>query len=426
MGYWGNVLRAVTGVEYDGNSYFYKVWDSLSKYLGHTSDYEKIELILRNPAALYIFTLLPELFSMGKWEMTTKEGDPIDEHPLLDLLHNPNPMQTGTQFLWDYQFHRKLGTANLYIDSKVPDFQNKMYFLRGDAIEWPNRITNYERELVLSESTLAQIKRATCVYRPGGKPMSFPFEKLLQFHDISNGINSYYRSPSRIDALYKIVTNSSLALNAKNINAQFAGKFLVSGTVGIEQTSKLPMRGEEKATVREAMRSKETIYPMKTKSDISRFVDNPGILEALDKTFMNDVFILGKMFNIPKNVIEMLGDDATYENQEKARAMIVSYCLQPDADDMASGILRYFGYNTTGEMLRLRFDHLPFVQTLEADRAEVLERKSNAMMRFVSSGVPPEIAAETLGFEDWKDIEFNDPIRLLGSEQNPNNDAAES
>lgn len=412
MAIWNGLFNPIKWVERLKNgSYFYTLWDSQASWVKHTSDTQKIKSILENPAALYIFLLLPELFSMGKYKLYLNDKE-VENDPILQLLRNPNPLQTGSQFKWDYMFHRKLGTANLYIDSKIVSERNKLYFLAGDCIEWPNRIKDRGMDLILSDAGYRDLQRETIVYKTQNQTIKFPYEKLMQFFDISNGISGFFSSPSRVDALYKIISNSDNALKAKNINTEFARKFVVSGAINVQNTSQMMMSEQDKQNVEDAMRSKRSIYATKTKSDINRFVEQPTIFKALDEAFMTDAYILGKMLNIPKDVIEMLGEGSTYENQEKARAMIVSYCLQPDAEDFCEGILKYFKYSE-GYRLELDYSHLPFVQALEKDRAEMFEKKANAFMRMVSAGADQQQAADILGLEIDK---FNAPVRLLGAE----------
>lgn len=415
MAIWNGLFNPIKWVERLTNgTFFYTLWEGTASWTKHTSDQQKIKAILENPAALYIFLLLCELFSMGKYKMTLNDEE-VEQDPLLQLLRNPNPLQTGTQFKYDYMLMRKLGTANMYIDSKIVSERNKLYFLHADCIEWPRRMTNHSMDLILSDSGYRDLKREVLTYRTLSQTLKFPYEKLVQFFDISNGISGFFSSPSRVDALYKIISNSDNALKSKNINTSFTSKFLVSGTVGVTDTSKLPMGEKDKESVEAAMTGKRSIYTTKTQTAINRFIENASVLEHLDKAWMNDAFVIGKMLNIPKDVIEMLGDGATYENQEKARAMIISYCIQPDADDFCDGMLRYFNYGPQYK-LTIDYSHLPFVQALERDRAEMFEKKANAFMRMVSAGADQQQAADILGLELNK---FNAPVRLLGSETEP-------
>jgi hypothetical protein len=140
--------------------------------------------------------------------------------------------------------------------------------------------------------------------------------------------------------------------------------------------------------------------------DIKRFIENAGVLEHLDKAFMNDAFILGKMLNIPKDVIEMLGEGSTYENQEKARAAIISYCIQPDANDFSQGMLDYFKLDDV--ILEVDFSHLPFVQAFEKDRSEVKRNLARAFLDMVNGGADQQEAADVL---DLAFTKFNEPIK---------------
>lgn len=406
---WNKIVSAFKQLN---GTWFFTLWSNNPGWSKKTTHNQKLRAVLENPAALYIFLLLPELFSMGRFKLTKNEKD-VEEHPLLNLLSSPNPMQTGEQFLWDYMFMRKLGTANLYVDSQTVSPENKMYFLNGDCIEWPKWFEDHSKKIILSKSLVKQIKEKELVYKTGNDRMTFKYKKLLQFFDISNGLEGWFSSPSRVDALYKIIDNSEKALASKNINADFSSKFVVSGKVDIQNTSQLPMQSEDKESLREAMRSKENIFPTKTAVSINRFIDQPKVLEALDEAFMKDAFLIGKMLNIPKDVIEMLGS-ATYENQEKARAVIISYCIQPDANDFCSGLLKYFGLDEY--KLELNYDHLPFVQVFEKDRAETLKLKSEAFMKLVDSGADPNQVAELLDFQNVL-TEFGEPNQRAQSSE---------
>ena len=114
----------------DGNRYFYEEYNSTTSFPTLTTQQQKIDLILNNPAALYIFTLQCDLASLGKFYVT-KDEEEVEDDPILELLNKPNPLQTGKQFVWDYMFWNMLGNVNLYIDSKLIE-NNKMYFLHKD------------------------------------------------------------------------------------------------------------------------------------------------------------------------------------------------------------------------------------------------------------------------------------------------------
>lgn len=391
----------------------YVQWSSNTNY---GKNAQKLKTVLENPAALFIFLLLTDLYSMGEYKMY-KKGDeskePVD-HPVLELLRRPNPMQTEEQFKWDYMFWRMLGCANMLSDSKV--FKgagaNRLYWLSPDRIVWPTWFTKNNHTVFLSDASVRELEKKVLKYRQQETDLPFTYKQLKQFFDISNGINGWFDVPSRVDALLKIVKNSDNILDSKNINSHLSRKFLVSGRGDPENTSQLPMDGKERESIENKTMSRKNITGVKSMVDIKRFLEDLGSLEKLDKAFMNDAFFIGKMYNIPKDVIESFEQGSTYENQEKARASIISYCVMPAANDFCRGLLDYFGI--TDHEMELDYSHLPFVQTFERDRAETMEKKANAFHKLRSAGADPQEAADALGLDLSL---FSDPVNIGGGTQ---------
>lgn len=382
------------------SSWYFEIWNSDTNY---GSKAQKLKIVLENPAALFLFLLLCDLISMGKYELFEKgkeePADAIDEHDILEVLSKPNPMQTGKQFIWDYMFWRLIGTASLLSDSKVlkGKEENVMYWMAPDCIRWPKWFKDNAQTLFLSREAIRELNGKTLKYVTPNQEMPFKYEMMKQFFDISNGIKSWFEGPSRLDALYKVAKNSENSLDSKNINSHLARKFIVSGKHDPTNISTLPMGADEKGDIEKKVMGKKNVHAMKSMVDIKRFLEDVGALEKLDKAFWNDAFIFGKTLNIPKDVMEMLDKGATYENQEKARASIISYCIVPAAEDFCEGVLDFF--DLEGYVLKLNFDHLPFVQTFEMDRAETDDKKASAFFKLVRAGASQEEAADAVGLD---------------------------
>lgn len=403
MGWISGIKNVVKFVQLMGDGSYYGVkWSS--DFSTNYDEHDKLKMVLSNPAALFLFILLPDLFSMGKFKLTDKEGEEIEDHPVLDFIRRPNFMQTAAQFKWDYMFWRLLGTSNLFINSKILDEDNVMYWLGPDQIEWPKWFEENAQTLVLTRERMEEIEEMELKYKTRSQNLPFEYGQMKQFFDISNGVGNWFKGPSRLEALYKVIKNSDNALDSKNITTHLARKFWVSGKTDPGTTKGLMMGDDEKKSIEDSIMSRKNIHASRYMSDIKSFISDAGVLDSLDKAFMNDAFIVGKVLNIPKNVIELLGDDATYENQEKARAVIVSYCLQPAADDLGAGILDYFDLEDMN--LTLDYSHLPFVQVFEKEKAETTEKKAKAFNQMVQGGVKQKDAAMEVG---WEFEEFDEP-----------------
>jgi len=390
-----------------GDTYYFETWSNDTNFDKHT----RLKQVLENPAALFIFALLPDLCSMGRFKLYNgkdKDAEEVAEHPILDLLDDPNPMQSGDQFKWDFMFWRLLGSANMLSDSKVlkSGGANMLYWMAPDCIEWPKWFEENKSSLFLSDSSIRELMAKRLRYKTNVQDIPFKYELMKQFFDISNGVTGWFYPPSRVDALHKIIKNSDNILNAKNVNSLLAKKYIVAGKHDVRNVSTLPMGAKEADDVERKVMGNKSIHGMKSMVDIKRFVENLNGLQSLDKAFMNDAFFIGKMLNIPKDVIESFEGGATYENQEKARASIISYCVQPAADDFCKGLLKF--YNISGMRLELDYTHLPFVQTFEKERAETLDKNATAYKKLVEGGVGQQQASDACGF-DFTD--FTEPMR---------------
>lgn len=396
---------------------FYKMFSSMTNYLNKTTEREKVNLILQNPAALFVWTLQCDLASLGQFQVW--KGDEIIENdPILDLLNKPNPMQTGKQFMWDYMFWNMIGQSNIYIDSnQIPN--NKLYLLQNDKLELPTKLENLGSNIILSNQQIREIQDTIITYNQNGSNFKFKYKKLIQIADLSNGLYSWFDSPSRLDALYKIISNSELSLKSKNINTDFISKFFVAGKTNIEDPTQMPMSDNDKQSVRSSMFSNESVYPTKTMVDVKRFVDNYGVLDALDTAFLSDYYLVGKAFGIPRDVLEA-HTSSTYENQEKARASHISYTIQPKMNDFCNALENYFGYREQGKEIICSYDHLPFVQVFEKDRADAKVSQARALKELVDSGVNAEDAVSFMEM----DVRM-DGVRNMNNQNNTNNGSNE-
>ena len=72
---------------------------------------------------------------------------------------------TGKQLKWDYMFWLMLGNANLYISSKIPSLNVRMYFLDNSKIEFPEKMTDKADKLFLSKSRSRDYYNSSIKYK---------------------------------------------------------------------------------------------------------------------------------------------------------------------------------------------------------------------------------------------------------------------
>jgi hypothetical protein len=323
------------------------------------SEQDKINTVLSNPAVLKVFALNCDLFSLGK----------INDDFLYTQRKKPNFKQNWTQFLWDYMFFTQLGTAYLWTPNNKLNETSPIQWLNPANIEFDTNIIDKINNLILSNITYKELIKGTIKYNFGNTTKLIPLSEITPFYDLTNSVSdNSFKGISRIDALYKIISNSENALNAKSINLEFSQKFVASSKS--ESLESVNMTDTEKQSIEGIVRSNKTVHAIKKPIDIKRFVDDIARLK-LDECFYNDYFMIGSMYGIPRDVLEANLKGSTYENQEKAVNRHVEYVLKPKGQMLTDSFEDLFNYSD----LVMSWEHLSFNQVFERERQEVIKLK---------------------------------------------------
>lgn len=370
-------------------NWFYSMFSTKSSIKQLTSDKQKLDLILTNPAVLKVFKLNCDLFSLGK-VYNVQNGKLIQKDFLNTIQARPNKHQTWNQFEWDYMFYRMLGTAYLWRsnNTNLQSSETKFYWLNPAKMEFDSKLLKKLDKLTLSQSSFNELERETIKYTfEDGSKLNIPLSQITTFFDLSNSISgNWYKGNSCIDALYKVITNNNELLDAQNINLRYSAKFGVTGQQDPNNVSQIPMSETEKVDIESKVNGKKSVHAFKSKVDINRFVSDIANLK-LDEQYLNQYFIIGSMYGIPRDVLEANLSGSTYENQEKATGKHISYALQPAGDDLINWFSSFIGIE-----LAMSWNYLPFMQVFERDRAEVNKMKAETFNILVGAGVSTEEA----------------------------------
>lgn len=353
----------------------------------------KLAMVLSNPAMLKVIALQCDLFSLGKFYIY-RDGKEVEEHALLDLLNNPNPFQNSQEFLWEWMFWQMLGVSHVYIEDK--DYNKlkgiNIYPLSTNRVEFPDDLIQQSDKIILTQQSLKRYNDHKVTYRYNdGTNFTFDYGNLVTVSDLGH-VNSRLSFRSKIDALIKVITNNEVTLDSMNINLRYSGKFMVAGMADPNDVTKLPLSEPEKRDIEKKALNDKPVEAVKSLIDIKRFVSDAAA-QKLDAVYLHTYFVLGTMYNIPRDVLEAY-NSATYENQEKARGAHIDYCLQPKGDLLTGKLTSFFGLE--GEEIVLSWDHLSFMQVFEEQRANVQNKKANTLILLLRAGVPIEEINEFL------------------------------
>ena len=343
--------------------FFYQTLSNIFKGGKFKSYQHKVDVVLNNPATLMVISLNCDLFSMGK--INSYKNEEIDKlNVLYEYRKKPNEFQTWKQFLWDYMFWNQLGEAFLYTPSNT--LNNPMYWLNPSRLEFSKAIKKKLSYMPINNISIGNEKVKYTF--ENGETRDIPLKEITPFFDLSNGISgNWYQGNSKIDALYQVIMNSERGLTAKYGNLDFSDKFVINGDYSTKDLGSFNTQSDaEKQDIERKVTGNKKVHSVKVPIKIERFTNNLAQLK-LDESFLNDYFIIGKMFNIPRDVLESkLQGGATFENQEKSLSRHIEQGLKPKGEDLTDAFETLFEF----EDLRISWNHLNFNQVIEKEREE--------------------------------------------------------
>jgi hypothetical protein len=350
------------------------------------SDSNKIKVVINNPALLKVVSLDCDIFSLGK--VNQYQNSKLKESDFLySLKPKPNLLQSWTQFFWDYKFYLNVyGTAYLYNPNNSKNIvTSSLQWLNPANITFNDTTIRKIQKFIFSNLSYNDLLQGTITYTyDSGESKDIQLKEIAIFQDLTNaGVLNPLKGISRINALYKIINNSELALDAKGINLFLSGRFLVAGKADPSKTdfSNLPMGEIEKEDIEQKVLSNKTIHGVKSMIDIKRFVEDIGKLK-IDESFYSDFFMFGSMFNIPRDILETSLRGSTYENQEKAMARLIEYCQMPKAQKLTDWFESQFDFQD----VRMSWSHLMFNQVFEKEKAEKVKIQIENITLAVQTG----------------------------------------
>ena len=358
------------------------------------SENKKLKAVLKSPAALKVFKLNCDLFTLCNISVVDANGKPVENDPFLKHIKDPNLFQTNKQFLWDYMFWRMMGTAYLYTSSKILNENTKQYFLNSSRIKWSDELIKKLDKNMLSKQGYGNLLNEHIEYEnEDGSYTKYQLKELTPIFDTSNNFGNWYQGASAVDALYDVIKNSNKSIKSKMANLDYASKFFIIGQNDANDIHTVGMGDAEKKSIEKKINSSKSIHAIKTKVELKRFVDDIARLQ-LDKGYREDYFTIGSMFGIPNDILESNLKGSTFENQEKSMLRHVEYCLKPAGEDFANAQERIFGYE--GKNIVLSWEHLNFMKFAQKDKNDADKVKLENLKIAVDMGAIDLATAQIL------------------------------
>ena len=377
-------------VERDSNgNFFYSIKDffngSESNY--YNSYQKKLKAVIYNPAVLKVITFRADIYSQIKFNEFANDKL-VQNDFLYTIAKKPNPMQSWVDLHYDISFWRDLGNAYIYKEKDV------IYCLNPLFIEIKEAQLKEINKYRFSDFQTKQSKKGEfkAKFNEKAEWQTLKLENLYILSDLSPSITgNWMQGNSRLDALYQVVKNSELSLKAKNRNLFYTTKFSVSGQYDASNQYSTPMGEAEKISIEKGLQGNREIYATKEKIDVKQLVNNLSSLK-LDDSYIADLSIIGNMYGLGKDVLDILAKGSTFENKEKAIGSFIDYSIMPKAQQNSDLYEIIF----EKEDIRGSFKHLPFNAVFEQEKINNNTVELNNLILAVELGLDENIKQSKL------------------------------
>ncbi len=383
--------RAYSYIRYgDGSHWYGQLQKGQTSFLGGK---DNLETSLNNPVVAACSQIRANLLSKVEWYQEGADGERLKDTEWVNLLNNPNSLQSKQDWLIQYEWYRlAYGWTYQRPYGSVGMTPTAVFNLNPRYIEFPNKMQS--SIIFTTEDEQRFFEQKFNYDEPDQDTRSIEFKDVMMYFDIANGLSegksSIVTSPSRLASVIKSVSNIGLGLDAENTIIQTNGRELFSqdtkgGALNIQQAMDKGDRQDiqdkliNKYNVSRGNRSVVTNKPVDW-TNISMKLNDLGFVES----GANNSKYITQMYEVPNELYKAFMRGDTFENQKEALIGMYEKTIQPVADDLASTWTNYFELD---QPIKASFDHLPVMQHTENIKAEKLLKVAMAYEKLVNAGL---------------------------------------
>lgn len=385
MSFFNNLFKNITFQRDKAGNYSYF---SNSSAFGNSKDF--LTWSLENPILFSVVATRSKAFSQMQVVCKNEKGEIVDV-PELELVNNPNPLQTRQDFLYQYMWFMSVAGENyMYkiqpLSTQIP---KSIYNLQPNCLDFTN-LDNFD-PFIFRKKEVKDLQDKTVNYNINGETKRFRFGDLEGFFDIANGLSdarSYFNSPSRIKSIEGVLCNIDENIKSKNLNLKFSQKYLFTNKNNVQGVA-TQLQKEDRQSIENTLFGKSIQI---TNADVqaSHLISDMKRL-YLDEQFATDGNTVALAFEMNKDIMNyFLGKSSTYENQEQGIIRYIQNSIQSSADQLMDGLTNILKLNERGLYLQASYDHLPVMQSVLNTKLKTLSESQEAIKTALENGTMTE------------------------------------
>lgn len=325
-----------------------------------------------------------KMFSNAEIKHYKADGTEIENSPIVEFLHNPNPLQGLEDWLYEF-----------YLINGV--YRNNFLFMnRGSALValpgtmWWLPAGQVKVKLTGKMWRQVDIEGIIESYAIEGTTEVFSPAEVLHIREgmTKNGI----LAASRIESLQMPLSNIMAAMKSNNIILAERGLIgFIAGESG-DSDGALPMSKDERERVEKDYQKRRSLD-----SNQSHITFTSASIKWVPMTFdVGQLKIYEGLEDAFAQVCGSLGLDrdifpstkgATFENKKQGEVRTYQSTMQPLLDKLLRRLSKQFGLTAKGESLRGSYDWLPVMKSDELKESQALQNRIATIATLVTANV---------------------------------------
>ncbi|MBU3681626.1 MAG: phage portal protein [Flavobacterium sp.] len=320
-----------------------------------------------------------EMFKNMEICMKDADGNKVEDHPLLTLLNQPNPLQNREQWLTQLSIQQDIWTCA---------FVYMLYGYRFDATSVPKALWNLPPDQIKINRT-GKIWEQTTIdgiiknyeLLDGSNKKMLPNEVMLV--TTQSGQN-YIIGESKLLSLRTVISNIDSALKTRNCIINDRGALGILANNSKDQDGGLPLDEKERKRIEQEYRNSYGISDDQKKILItnSALTWQPMSFPTKDlllfEEIEDDFAAICGMYGMSRDIFPSV-KGATFENTKEAIKQTYQNTIQPQADQLMRIISNQFNLKEQGLTLEAEYDWLPVMKDDELKEAQAEQAEYQAI-----------------------------------------------
>jgi len=335
-----------------------------------------LELSLTNPVLMTIIALRSRLYSQMDIKHVNSKGEVIENSPYVKLLSTPNYFQSKEDFFFQQMWFLSVAGTNYIYQKKafINDIPKSIYNLIPSEVDLDK--SHKINKFIITKKDIDAFNERTIKYTLDDTQYDLPMRDIIPLYDLSNGLtnNTFFKSPSRVKGIVKVLNNIEQNVGSKNINLQFSKKYLSKNESNGNEAQIQP---KDRLDIESKLDSKNLIVT-NANVNVQHLVSDMKKL-FLDEQYADDANKCLLAFEMNKNVLNFFAKDSTFDNQSQGIISYIQNSIHTTAKNTMNSFSQQWGLFERGEKLIANYDHLAVMQPVVNDKIKSFTEMQNAL-----------------------------------------------